>query len=49
LGTKSVVLFSAASDPTLTAPRYPDGTWPVILRVASLQDLPVAEVLAALP
>jgi len=49
LGTKSVVLFSAASDPALTAPRYKDGTWPVILRAASLQDLPVAEVLAALP
>jgi len=48
LGTKSVVLFSAASDPALTAPRYPDGTLPVILRAASLQDLPVAEVLAAL-
>ncbi len=49
LGTKSVVLFSAASDPALTAPRYKDGSWPLILRAASLQDLPVAEVLAALP
>ncbi|HTJ89547.1 MAG TPA: glycosyltransferase family 9 protein [Acidocella sp.] len=49
LGTKSVVLFSGASDPKLTAPRYPDGGWPVILREARLADLPVAQVRAALP
>ena len=49
LGTKSVVLFSGASDPKLTAPRYPDGGWPVILRAARLADLPVAQVRAALP
>jgi len=49
LGIPSVVLFSAASDPALTAPRYPDGGWPVILRAPTLQDLPVAQVLASLP
>jgi ADP-heptose:LPS heptosyltransferase len=49
LGTKSVVLFSGASDPKLTAPRYPNGGWPVILREARLADLPVAQVRAALP
>jgi ADP-heptose:LPS heptosyltransferase len=49
LGTKSIVLFSGASDPKLTAPRYPDGGWPVILREARLADLPVAQVRAALP
>ena len=49
LGTKSVVLFSGASAPELTAPRYPDGGWPVILRVPHLADLPVAQVRAALP
>jgi ADP-heptose:LPS heptosyltransferase len=49
LGTQAVVLFSGASDPKLTAPRYPDGGWPVILRVPRLADLPVAQILAALP
>ena len=49
LVTKSVVLFSGASDPKLTAPRYPDGGWPVILRAPHLADLPVAQVRAALP
>ncbi len=49
LGIPSVVLFSAASDPALTAPRYPDGGWPVILRAPNLHDLPVAQVLASLP
>jgi ADP-heptose:LPS heptosyltransferase len=49
LGTQSVVLFSGASDPKLTAPRYPDGGWPVILRAPHLADLPVAQVRAALP
>ncbi len=48
-GVPSVVLFSGASDPALTAPRRPDGGWPVILRAPHLSDLPVAEVLAALP
>ncbi len=49
LNIPSVVLFSAASDPALTAPRYPDGGWPTVLREANLQDLPVAQVLTALP
>ncbi len=49
LGVPSVVLFGGASDPKLTAPRDPDGGWPVILRADDLQDLPVAQVLAALP
>jgi ADP-heptose:LPS heptosyltransferase len=49
LNVPSVVLFSRASDPKLTAPRYPDGGWPVILRAASLADLPVALVLSSLP
>ncbi len=49
LGIASVVLFSEASDPVLTAPRYPDGGWPVILRKAHLSGLSVAEVVAALP
>ncbi len=49
LGVPSVVMFSGASDPALTAPRYPDGGWPAILRAGNLADLPVAQVLAALP
>ena len=49
VGTSCISLFSAASDPALTAPRYPDGGWPTILRSPNLQDLPVAQVLAALP
>jgi ADP-heptose:LPS heptosyltransferase len=49
LGIPSIVLFSAASNPDLTAPRYPDGSFPTILRAPNLQDLPVAEVLQALP
>jgi ADP-heptose:LPS heptosyltransferase len=49
LGIPSVVLFSGASDPALTAPRLPDGSWPIIHRAPTLQDLPVAQVLASLP
>jgi ADP-heptose:LPS heptosyltransferase len=49
LNVPCISLFSAASDPALTAPRYPDGNWPTILRAPNLQDLPVAQVLAALP
>ncbi len=48
-GVPSVVLFSRESDPKLTAPRYPDGGWPKILRVAHLSGMPVAQVIAALP
>lgn len=49
LGVACVSLFSAASEPTRTAPRYPDGGWPTILRAPNLPDLPVAQVLASLP
>lgn len=49
LNIPSVVLFSAASDPALTAPRYQDGSWPITLSAPVLSDLPVAQVLAALP
>ncbi len=49
LGVPCISLFSAASNPALTAPRMPDGSWPITLRRKSLADLPVAQVLAALP
>ncbi len=49
VGVPSIVLFSGASDPALTAPRYPDGGWPVILRAPDLAGLAVAQVLEALP
>jgi ADP-heptose:LPS heptosyltransferase len=48
VGCRCVVLFSADSDPTLTAPRGPDGAWPTVLRVPDLADLPAARVAAAL-
>lgn len=51
-GCRCVVLFSADSDPALTAPRGPDGAWPDVLRAPDLSDLPVSAVLervAALP
>ncbi|MFQ3622858.1 MAG: glycosyltransferase family 9 protein, partial [Acetobacteraceae bacterium] len=46
VGTPSVVLFSAASDPALCAPR---GRGVRVLRMADLADLPTDRVLAALP
>lgn len=49
LGIPAIVLFGAESDPALTAPRYPDGGWPIILRAPHLADLPVDRVAAALP
>ncbi|HET9148137.1 MAG TPA: glycosyltransferase family 9 protein [Acetobacteraceae bacterium] len=49
LGTPSIVLFSGESDPALTAPRYPEGGWPTILRAPDLADLPVDRVAEALP
>jgi ADP-heptose:LPS heptosyltransferase len=49
LGVPSVVLFSSASDPALTAPRYPDGGWPGIVSAAHLSGVSVAQVVAALP
>jgi ADP-heptose:LPS heptosyltransferase len=42
-----VVLFSAASDPALTAPRGPNGEWPRLLRVPDLTQLSVEEVAEA--
>ena len=44
VGCRSVVLFSAESDPALTAPRGPV----MVLQAADLADLPVARVAAAL-
>ena len=38
-----------ASDPALTAPRGPGGTWPVLLREPDLSGLAVERVAAALP
>lgn len=49
VGCPTLTLFSAASDPALTAPRGLGGTWPAVLRVADLADLPVERVAAALP
>lgn len=49
VGCPCVVLFSAASDPALTAPRGPGGAWPTVLRVPDLADLPVERVAAGLP
>jgi ADP-heptose:LPS heptosyltransferase len=48
-GCACVVLFSSASDPALTAPRGPGGTWPVLLREPDLSGLAVERVAAALP
>ena len=47
LDAAAIVLFGGASDPALTAPRYPDGAWPAILRRPDLAALPVADVAAA--
>jgi ADP-heptose:LPS heptosyltransferase len=47
-GCPCVVLFSATSDPALTAPRGPDGEWPMLLRVPDLAALPVEEVVELL-
>jgi ADP-heptose:LPS heptosyltransferase len=49
VGCPALVLFSAASDPALTAPRGPSGTWPALLRVSELGDLSAERVAAALP
>lgn len=49
LGARCVVLFSADSDPALTAPRAGPGGRVTVLRVADLADLPVERVAAALP
>jgi ADP-heptose:LPS heptosyltransferase len=49
VGCPALVLFSAASDPALTAPRGPGGAWPALLRVSELGDLSPERVAAALP
>ena len=49
MGAPSLALFSAASDPALTAPRTLDGGWAAVLREPDLADLTVARVAAALP
>lgn len=46
LGVPSLVLFGAASDPALTAPRGPHVR---VLRAPDLRGLPVEQVVAALP
>jgi ADP-heptose:LPS heptosyltransferase len=48
-GCHCMVLFSDASDPALTAPRGPDGSWPTVLRASVLADLTSDRVAAALP
>ena len=47
-GCRCIVLFSAASDPALTAPRGSDGRWPDVLRAPVLADLSVNRVAALL-
>jgi len=49
IGCPCLVLFSADSDPALTAPRGPDGSWPRLLRVDDLATLSVDRVAASLP
>lgn len=49
VGCRCIVLFSKQSDPALTAPRGPDGSWPIVLRAPVLADLAVARVVDALP
>ncbi len=48
-GCRCIVLFSADSEPSMTAPRGPAGEWPTVLRAPVLADLPVARVVEALP
>jgi ADP-heptose:LPS heptosyltransferase len=49
VGCRCIVLFSADSDPALTAPRGPGGRWPTILRESDLADLTVERVAGAVP
>jgi ADP-heptose:LPS heptosyltransferase len=49
VGCPSIVLFSADSDPALTAPRAGTGGRVVVLREERLADLKVERVVAALP
>jgi ADP-heptose:LPS heptosyltransferase len=48
MGCPSLVLFSADSDPALTAPRGSGGSWPGIIRVDDLRALGVERVIAEL-
>jgi ADP-heptose:LPS heptosyltransferase len=48
-GCTSLVLFGGDSDPSLAAPRTPDGGWAAVLRAPVLADLPTPRVVAALP
>jgi ADP-heptose:LPS heptosyltransferase len=48
VGCPCVVLFSGDSEPSMTAPRGPGGTWPVVLREKLLADLTVGRVVEAL-
>jgi ADP-heptose:LPS heptosyltransferase len=48
VGCPCVVLFSGDSNPDMTAPRGPGGTWPVVLREKLLADLTVGRVVEAL-
>jgi ADP-heptose:LPS heptosyltransferase len=48
VGCPCIVLFSADSEPSMTAPRGPLGEWPVVLRADVLADLAVARVVEAL-
>jgi ADP-heptose:LPS heptosyltransferase len=49
VGCRCIVLFSADSDPKMTAPRGPGGEWPIVLREKLLADLAVARVVEAIP
>jgi ADP-heptose:LPS heptosyltransferase len=49
VGCRCIVLFGPGSDPALTAPRAPDGTWATIIESPNLADLPPESVAAALP
>ncbi len=48
VGCRCVVLFSADSDPAMTAPRGPDGGWATVVRAADLAQLEVSEVAVVL-
>jgi ADP-heptose:LPS heptosyltransferase len=48
VGCPCVVLFSGDSEPSMTAPRGPGGSWPVVLREKLLADLTVGRVVEAL-
>ena len=49
LGTPTIALFSADSDPALTRPRGPTVENVTVITEANLADLPVARVAAAVP